>query len=29
LDGVLRRLNQAVGPELGDDLALVVAEYRG
>jgi serine phosphatase RsbU (regulator of sigma subunit)/anti-sigma regulatory factor (Ser/Thr protein kinase) len=29
LDGVLERLHAAVGPELGDDLALVVAEYTG
>jgi serine phosphatase RsbU (regulator of sigma subunit)/anti-sigma regulatory factor (Ser/Thr protein kinase) len=29
LDGVLARLHDAVGPELGDDLALIVAEYAG
>jgi serine phosphatase RsbU (regulator of sigma subunit) len=29
LDAVLAALHDAVGPELGDDLALLVAEYRG
>ena len=29
LDEVLRRLHEAVGPELGDDLALIVAEFAG
>jgi serine phosphatase RsbU (regulator of sigma subunit) len=29
LDEVLQRLHEAVGPELGDDLALIVAEYEG
>jgi serine phosphatase RsbU (regulator of sigma subunit)/anti-sigma regulatory factor (Ser/Thr protein kinase)/uncharacterized protein YigA (DUF484 family) len=29
LDEVLERLHAAVGPELGDDLALIVAEYEG
>jgi GAF domain-containing protein/anti-sigma regulatory factor (Ser/Thr protein kinase) len=29
LDAVLTALHDAVGPELGDDVALLVAEYRG
>jgi serine phosphatase RsbU (regulator of sigma subunit) len=29
LDAVIAALHDAVGPELGDDLALLVAEYRG
>jgi serine phosphatase RsbU (regulator of sigma subunit) len=29
LDGVLAELRRAVGAELGDDLALLVAEYTG
>jgi len=29
LDAVLAKLHEAVGPELGDDVALLVAEYRG
>jgi hypothetical protein len=29
LDDVLEHLHQQVGHDLGDDLALLVAEYRG